>query len=249
MALFNISFYMTTEWLPYVIIFSLNYKNFSRLNYQDQEKRGQKQRATYARSNSIDTSALEAVVYLQTSTMSPGRPGNSLSPSQYSAVIKSPKENYFVGGVHLDVSGIEPVFTEQLNQESQKRYDKIHDEFKIERQKSMIMKGSDSFKEEKEASMPKGVRSKSIHLKVSSDEAHKLMRVGNSGWIGYDFFCEYSSAIDSRNSRIGTIKSYNLSKSAQSPSDATTETTSALLYPRASFAAFSKESDNQSSIN
>ena len=31
LAIFNTSFYIVTEWIPYAIIFSLNYKNYSRI--------------------------------------------------------------------------------------------------------------------------------------------------------------------------------------------------------------------------
>lgn len=128
------------------------------------------------------------------------------------------------------------------------RFDNIYDSLGQveERQKSLVMKVSESFKEEKEHSMPKATRSKSIHYMMSSDDANMLLRVGNSGWIGYNLFCEYSSVIDGRSSRIASLKSQKM----LSPSFGTTETTSALC-PGPSFEADSSSmlSENQSSIN
>ena len=59
-----------------------------------------------------------------------------------------------------------------------------------------------NFEKTDNTAMPRMAVSKSAYFKVSIEEADKLVRLGNSGWIGYDFFCEYSSAIDSRHSRL-----------------------------------------------
>lgn len=79
MALFNISFYLTTEGVPYFIIFTLNFKNYRRLDFQDREKQ-QRQLPVCERSNSIDTTPAEAIVFLRTSTISPPLLASQISP-------------------------------------------------------------------------------------------------------------------------------------------------------------------------
>ena len=50
-------------------------------------------------------------------------------------------------------------------------------------------------------------------------EPHEAIRVGHSGWVGYDLFCEYTDLVSNRNSRMFSIRSKRTDQTDKTKSD------------------------------